>query len=324
MTDELLTVRRSTPGNRMAEMFAEHHVGHLVVCDDDQRMVGVVWAGDHRANPGVCAEKVMTPPPAAVSPKTALGAAISLLFEQGVKFLPVVEHDKLCGVLTPTDLALTLHCSLQLWFRVAQTMRTNAAREADLETASHSMGDIAGQLQRRVRRLPDEVRTAIRTGNAQALDAELDETMASVSQLMQQLQEARSQIRKQHSEIAELRDPAPDDATGAASREELGRILGRWLSGDAAGEAPLSMILFIADHGENERPEARRRAPTSTWHGWSGTSASASIPTSMSRATATTLWPSPCRESASRRRGTSAGGFPTRVPKAEAQSCIPA
>jgi CBS domain-containing protein/GGDEF domain-containing protein len=246
MTEEPLTVCKSTSGKQVGELFAKHQIQHLVVCEGDQRIVGVVKASDYRANPQANAETLMTPPHAVVSSKTMLGAAISQLFEQDDSFLPVVDGERLCGVLTPTDLALTLHCSLQLWFRVAQSMQGNATREADLEATSDSIGDIARQFESRLGRLPEQVKTAIATGSSAAVDAELNKMIASVSQLMQQLEDARAKIRKQNSDIAQLREPSPDTATGAVSRAELDRILGALLAGGLADSGSLSLILYVA------------------------------------------------------------------------------
>ncbi len=255
MTDDPVIVDTSMPGKRIGELLCQHRVQHLVVCDKDNRLLGVVKASDHRANPDGRADQVMTPPQASVSPNTTLGAAISMLIEQGVSFLPVVNREVVCGVLTPTDLVLTLHCSLQLWFRVVQTMQTNAEREESLEATTRSIGETAIKLEHRVQRLPAEVKTAIETKSAAALDAELKETIASFSRLMQQLEDARAQIQQHSSQFAELKDPSPDHATGAASREELDRVLGRLLPGGQATGRSLSLILYCAEGYERLRIE---------------------------------------------------------------------
>jgi CBS domain-containing protein/Flp pilus assembly pilin Flp len=246
MTDQPLTVSRSTPGKTISEIFTKNRIGHLVVCDGDDRIAGVIQASDHRANPAGCAETVMTPPAVVVSPQTMLSAALSLFFEQGVSFVPVIDGERLCGVLTPTDLVLTLHCSLQLWYRVAQTMQSSAEREADLTASSESVRQIGGQLRHRIGSLPEKVKSAIRSGDTEALNAELSTMIKSVSQLMQQLEEARAQIKKQHSEVTQLRPPTPDEATGAASREELDRILVGLLARDLERRESLSLILYHA------------------------------------------------------------------------------
>jgi len=244
MTRDPVVVEKSTPGKRLAELFTRHHVSHLIVCDKGKRLLGVVRSSDQRANPDAPAQAKMTPPPPTTTPNATLGAAISLLMNEDVPFLPVVDKEMLCGIITPTDLVLTLHCSLQLWFRVAQTMRTSEQQAEELEATSCSMGETADQLKDRVQRLPQEVKSAIKTGNAGGLITEINEMTAAVSRLMDQLDQAREQIRQQSEQIADLKEPAPDEITGAASREELDRILGRLLSGGGNTQQLLSLILF--------------------------------------------------------------------------------
>lgn len=246
MTRDPTTISTSTSGKQIAELIAKTHVGHLFVCDNDKNLLGVVRASDHKANPDALAGAIITPPQHSVTPKTTLGAAISLLIEQGVSFLPVVDQEKLCGVLTPTDLVLTLHCSLQLWFRVAQTREDSSQRAEALETTSRSMAQTADQLKLQIQRLPEEAKTVAQTGNVTGLETQIKEMTTAMSQLMQQLDDARAQIQEQNSQIANLKAPTPDEATGTASREELDTVMAQLQKNGATDEEPLSLILLAA------------------------------------------------------------------------------
>ena len=247
MSTDPIFVGKSTSGKQIGELLSKQRVSHLVVCDDAKHVLGVIKAADHRANPELSAEESMMLPQASVAPNTTLGAAISLLFEQGASFLPVVDQERLCGVLTPTDLVLTLHCSLQLWFRVAQTMQTNAGQAEELESANQSIAESTRQLGCRVRRLPQQVKEAIEDGDVANLDVELNNMMASVSDLMKQLEEARTQIQQRDSQLAELKEPSPDEVTGVASREEFDRFLERSLAGNLEAKSCVSLILYVAE-----------------------------------------------------------------------------
>lgn len=260
MTPDPIVVNKSTPGAWMAQLLFTHRMAYLAVCDSERRLLGVVKASDRRARPNACAADLMTPPAGCVAPNTALGAAISLLIEQGVSFLPVVDRGALCGVLTPTDLVLTLHCSLQLWLRVAQNLRDNEGRAQDLEATNHSIGEIADQLRNRVGRLPEQVKTAIQTGNVGALGVKLNETMAAMSRMMEQFEDARNQVEQLTSQVAGIKDPSTDEATGAASGEHLERDLGRRLAGAAAAKQPLSLIVCVADDYRRLRREDGQEA----------------------------------------------------------------
>lgn len=244
MTCAPITIEKSTPGKQIAEILSRHHVANLLVCDKDKNLLGVVRTSAHEANPDAAAATIMTPPEYSITSKATLGAAISLLIEQGVACLPVVDQGKLSGVLTPTDLVLTLHCSLQLWFRVAQTREATEQGAEVLETTSRSMAETAGQLNQRIQQLPQEVKTVAQTGNPARLEAQVSEMASAMSQLMRQLDDARAQIREQNSQIAGLKQPSPDEATGATSRDELDRVMDQLLKSSESTKEPLSAILL--------------------------------------------------------------------------------
>ena len=248
MTCDPITINKSTSGKQIADLIAKHHVAHLIVCDKDRNLLGVVRASDHKVNPDALAGAIITPPRHSITPKTTLGAAISLLIEQGVSYLPVVDQGKLCGVLTPTDLVLTLHCSLQLWFRVAQTREDSSQRAEILDTTSRSMADTADRLKLRIQRLPDEVKTVVKTGNATGLETAINEMTTEMSQLTRQLDDARAQIQEQNSQIAGLKTPAPDEATGTASRDEFDIVISQLQKNGATTNEPLSLILLAAEN----------------------------------------------------------------------------
>jgi CBS domain-containing protein/GGDEF domain-containing protein/Flp pilus assembly pilin Flp len=246
MTRDPITINKSTSGKRIADLIARHQVAHLIVCDEDKNLLGVVRASDHKLNPDALAAAIITQPEHSITPRTSLGAAISILTEHGDSFLPVVDKGKLCGLLTPTDLVLTLHCSLQLWFRVAQTREDSSHRAEALETTSQSMAQTADQLKLQIQKLPEQVKTVVQTGNATGLDTTINEMTAAMSQLMEQLDEARAQIEEQNSQIANLKAPTPDEATGAASREELDAVMAQLHNDETTDEESLSVILLVA------------------------------------------------------------------------------
>ncbi len=246
MTRDPISIEPATPGEQIAKLFGRHDVAHLMVCDDESRLLGVVKSSDHEANPDEQAEALLKPWPASVPPKTTLGAAISKLMEQDSSFLPVVDDDRLCGLLTPTDLVLTLHCSLQLWFRVARTMEEDTQNVERMEAACGSIDETAAELKRRVQGLPNQVKTALKTGNAKELVTDINEMSSALTLLMQRLDDVQSQIRQQSSQLADLKDPTPDAATGAASREELDRILQRLSESEGESRQSFSLVLYVA------------------------------------------------------------------------------
>jgi predicted transcriptional regulator len=56
----------------------------------------------------------MTPDPYTISAEDDLRTAITVMLTHTISALPVIEHDKVIGILTVTDLIVMLQCTLQL------------------------------------------------------------------------------------------------------------------------------------------------------------------------------------------------------------------
>ena len=112
MTRELTIVAPRARLAEMNELATSNRVHHLLVCDGGGCLLGVISDRDLRGSAGGTARQLMTPDPKCVSPNTTLSAAITCLIEEGISCLPVVDSRRLCGVLTTTDLVLTLQCAL--------------------------------------------------------------------------------------------------------------------------------------------------------------------------------------------------------------------
>ncbi|MBF2026836.1 MAG: chloride channel protein [Oscillatoriales cyanobacterium C42_A2020_001] len=85
-----------------------HHRGFPVV--DDRRLVGIVTQTDldkvsQRQLPGTALlQEIMTPKPITVTPGDTLGRVLYLLSHYKLSRLPVVEHRKLVGIITRSDI----------------------------------------------------------------------------------------------------------------------------------------------------------------------------------------------------------------------------
>jgi len=98
---------------------------HLVIADGE-RLVGIITDRDvYRFAPSILSdmtpeeynaifentpiEKVMTRDPHTVTPATPVREAIKLMYNQKLGCLPVVEGDRLVGIVTTTDMLNLLH-----------------------------------------------------------------------------------------------------------------------------------------------------------------------------------------------------------------------
>lgn len=124
MTRDVLTLKINAPIREAWELAEERGVRRFPVLDGGS-LVGIVTDRDLRnatASSVVLTEKkyhdflldtirvesVMTPNPRTVTPDTTLKEAARLILDMKVGGLPVVEGERLVGIITETDLLKTL------------------------------------------------------------------------------------------------------------------------------------------------------------------------------------------------------------------------
>jgi CBS domain-containing protein len=129
MTTEVVTVEPNTPLKDAARLLIENRFSGLPVADGEGRAIGVVSESDLVANmdtvelrSGGLIERLairgraeastagdaMTSPAITISPDAHLALAASLITEEGVSRLPVVEDERLVGIVTRADLVQAL------------------------------------------------------------------------------------------------------------------------------------------------------------------------------------------------------------------------
>lgn len=134
MSREIYTVRPDTNIQEVARLMTENHIRSLPVVNDEQQMMGIITESDlflkekgmpfsavklptlfeKWVDPSHLAEiyedashhtaaDVMTGNVIAVSPDESIGHAAMLLFKYDFKTLPVVENDRLVGLISRVD-----------------------------------------------------------------------------------------------------------------------------------------------------------------------------------------------------------------------------
>lgn len=96
-----------------ARTLTHYNIGMLPVCGSDGKLCGVVTDRDivtrclaaNRSVQSTSVREIMTGQVHAVKPDMDVGAAAHLMGRQQVRRLPVVESDRLCGMLSLGDLA---------------------------------------------------------------------------------------------------------------------------------------------------------------------------------------------------------------------------
>lgn len=137
MVKDVLTVGPEASVREVASMMLERHISGMPVVDGGGRVLGIVSEGDLIRRPEIETDRVkagwlrlflsdeqrardfvkshgrkvgevMTKPAISVAPDTPLAEAVRLMTRHRVKRLPVVEHGKLAGLVTRTDLLRAL------------------------------------------------------------------------------------------------------------------------------------------------------------------------------------------------------------------------
>lgn len=111
MTTDLVTVLEDDLIDYVGNIMQWRHIRHILVEDDHGHLTGIVSSRnlrDYFARRGqngkdMSVKDVMTPKPITVSPETTTIDAISLLREKKIGCLPVLDDDKLVGMVTESD-----------------------------------------------------------------------------------------------------------------------------------------------------------------------------------------------------------------------------
>jgi CBS domain-containing protein len=110
MTQQAITVRSAEPVTVAAELMLHHRHTSLPVVDGQRRLVGIVSEADILAVPHAgrsvpaTVARIMTTTPIIVHAGATVGEARALVADRGLRTLPVMEGDRLVGVLGRSDL----------------------------------------------------------------------------------------------------------------------------------------------------------------------------------------------------------------------------
>lgn len=125
MTAEPSCVTPDTSVLELVELFHAKQFRHVLVVDHDGRLVGLVSDRDvlrcfgrlEAPKPSVLREigleDLMSKDLVTVRPETPLQQAVTLMVEEGISSLPVLNGTELVGILTNTDLHVVLQVFLQ-------------------------------------------------------------------------------------------------------------------------------------------------------------------------------------------------------------------
>ena len=107
---KLVTASPQTSVSKAAKLMAKRRVGAVMVVEDN-RLVGIFTERDALFRviaPGRDAKttrlaEVMTPEPRTVDPQRSLGYALLIMHENGFRHVPVVENERVVGIVSARD-----------------------------------------------------------------------------------------------------------------------------------------------------------------------------------------------------------------------------
>lgn len=104
MTTNVISVRTSQNIEVAARLMAQHHVSGLPVLTDGGSLVGLVTEHDLLAKQGRTVSDIMSRGVISVSPDTSAEEVAHLLANRRIRRVPVVEGDRLVGIVSRSDL----------------------------------------------------------------------------------------------------------------------------------------------------------------------------------------------------------------------------
>ena len=110
MTNSVISIDASATVKEAAKMMEDTKVGAIVVMEDNAP-TGIITDRDfaikiaaHAIPLDTPIRKVMSTPLFTISPRESVWLAADLMYTRGIRKLPVIDDDKVVGIVTATDL----------------------------------------------------------------------------------------------------------------------------------------------------------------------------------------------------------------------------
>ena len=129
MTAQVTKVLPRTAAQHVVDLMCNKRLRHLLVCDEKSRLLGIISDRDVHGRSGSQALDIMTANPMTVAQDTPIQHALAVMLNNHISCLPVVQDGRMCGILTSTDLMMTLQCYLRLFDEIGRGLRKNATAD---------------------------------------------------------------------------------------------------------------------------------------------------------------------------------------------------
>ena len=123
-TRGLCTIGPDAPVFDALKMMAENDIGALLVVEND-KLIGIISERDYarkvmlhgKSSRDIPVREIMTEPVICVQPDRTIDECMALMTDKRIRHLPVIENDKLIGVLSIGDLVKETICEQQFMIK---------------------------------------------------------------------------------------------------------------------------------------------------------------------------------------------------------------
>lgn len=152
MTTELVTINQEASIQEALAVMKQHSIRHLPVVDAEKALLGWVTDSDLRGVliasmlEELALADVMVRKPYTVHPDTPLDEAAHLILEKRIGGLPVVQEDKLVGVITVADILSAFITMMGMFTQSSRLDVKVSAPEVSLQEVTRLLQDHGGEI----------------------------------------------------------------------------------------------------------------------------------------------------------------------------------
>ena len=228
MTSNPLILSPSTSRDEVARSLAENSTAWALVSRSGQKPLGLVYGRDLGLRSGQQAQDLMAPIPWTVAPDTPLSATITRMVDQHVSCAVVVDDGSACGLVTSSDLAITIQSTLQMFLKIAQYVCAEPKDSSDLCQSVDSLHDQLNAHQTKVDQFARHVEQLVADqpdGPWQEVSQQATQMCRQTRQLAEQFGKASDVLQEQTRKLTSLFQLRTDPLTGVSNRQGLDETL---------------------------------------------------------------------------------------------------
>ncbi len=154
MSSPVVTIKPVDSLAHARNLMIRHRIGRIIVIDEAFKPVGIITKHDFlkivvnrrkssRPLDSIPVEEVMTPNPLVIKPSKTVKAAAEIMLRRKIGGLPVVEDDKLVGIITRTDLVRAYADKYKGYVSVEEAMR----RDIPVVSRTHNVSYVASLIE---------------------------------------------------------------------------------------------------------------------------------------------------------------------------------